>query len=104
MSEQRTNTVFELVLDGSAQQLLLSWLAKKVLLAEAGRFGYAPKRPASARDTLHLTVSESISSLPVWIREQGHSYQTLRAYNPWLVGQSLHLSAQESYVLSLPKR
>jgi membrane-bound lytic murein transglycosylase D len=101
---QQTKNYYDLMLPEETQRYIFRILAFKYLLSNADKLGFS--LPATERyhpvRTRTITISNSISNLAAFARQNGTTYKLLKWYNPWLRARSLTVRAGKSYEIVLP--
>lgn len=105
LKRQHTDNYFDLLLNRETGSFVYRILAYKTLFSSPGHFGikkkkwnYFPKIPM----TVHK-VDSSIASLGTFAAYLGTDKHTLRAFNPWLLGESLNNPNKKVYEICIPK-
>lgn len=105
LDAQGADSSFDLYLTDETSRYMFRILAFKLLMENPSEFGYVLKKenlyfPVSART---VEVSEPIDDLPLWAKEQGTDYATLRELNPWLRAKSLPNKSGKTYRILVPE-
>lgn len=53
--------------------------------------------------TRKVVVKESITNLVSWAKEHGSNYHQVKVLNPWILGKSLTVRGDNTYIIELPK-
>ena len=84
MAGQYTDSFYDLLINPESGRYLFRILAAKLILSMPDKYGYfnlAPYERFASRDQV---ISETISDLPYWCRQNGFSYKCFRILNPWI--------------------
>jgi membrane-bound lytic murein transglycosylase D len=105
LRRQRTDNYFDLLLNRETGSFVYRILAYKTLFSSPGHFGikkkkwaYFPKIPMKA-----VRVDSSIHNLEAFAAYAGTDKATLKAFNPWLLGDVLTNTSQKTYEIRIPK-
>ena len=105
-SFQGTTNYYDLLLPDETQRYIFRILAFKYLLSNADKLGF--RLPETERykpiATRSVVVTESISNLSSFARENGTTYKMLKWHNPWLRSRTLPIKKGKSYTLILPAK
>lgn len=101
---QGSNNYYDLALPEETNRYIFRILALKYLIANAAKMGYILQAGDSYKPlhTRQVPISESVSNLADWAKEQGVSYKTLKLYNPWLRAHTLTVKGGKVYNVDLP--
>ena len=101
---QQTTNYYDLLLPEETQRYIFRILAFKHLIGNAGKLGFTlkPEEQYKPAPTRTITVSNNISDLASFARQQGTTYKMLKWHNPWLRGRSLKVKSGKTYSILLP--
>ena len=104
VNEQKSNDYYSLFLNEETSRYVYRILALKLIYNNPLTYGFFIRnkdiyQPIKLK---YVTVSSSIADLAVWAKDNGVSYLELRYLNPWLVSNTLTVSAGKSYKIALP--
>lgn len=104
MNEQKCNDYYSLFLNEETSRYVYRILALKLIYNNPLTYGFFIRnkdiyRPIKVK---HIEVSASIPDLAVWSKDKGVSYLELRYLNPWIISNSLNVSAGKTYRIALP--
>ena len=106
LDAQKVDDYYDLLLNEETSRYVFRILACKDLLQNPEKYNFEIKEEhlytQEPMDT--LVVTESISDLADYAKEQGINYKILKKYNPWLRKSKLTVSAGKTYYLSIPKK
>ena len=104
MEEQRVDSYFDMLLPEETQRYVYRILALKLITENPEKYGFQIRDNGWYRpyETKTVTVTESIPNLIDFAFEQGTNYKMLKYFNPWLRGNSLTISAGNSYEIKIP--
>lgn len=105
LRRQRTDNYFDLLLNRETGSFVYRILAYKTLFSSPGHFGikkkkwdYFPKVPMQV-----IRIDSSIHHLGSFAAHLGSDKATLKAFNPWLLGDDLSNPNRKVYEIRLPK-
>ncbi len=105
LEKQKTNNYFDLLLNRETGSFVYRILAYKTLFSSPGHFGIKKKKwtyyPKIAFKV--YKVDSSITDLTSFAKHIGCTSGTIRLFNPWLLGESLHNAAKKVYEIRVPK-
>ena len=104
MEEQRVDSYFDMILPEETQRYVFRILALKLITENPEKYGFQISDNGwyLPYETKTVTVTESISNLLDFAYEQGTNLKMLKYFNPWLRGNSLTISAGNSYEIKIP--
>lgn len=105
LSRQQTDSYFDLLMAEETERYLFRILAMKMIHSNPRAFGFYPEierlyEPLAFKE---VQVSESISNLVDFARNQGVSYKLLRMFNPWLRTHELTVKPGKTYTIKIPE-
>ena len=102
---QGSDDYFDLYLPEETNRYIFRILALKEIIGKPAKYGYfIPKADEyNPIKTKTIVVTQSISNLSTFAKDNGTNYKMLRILNPWLRGRSLTISKNNSYSILLPK-
>ena len=105
MEEQRVDSYYEMLLPEETQRYVYRILALKLITEDHEKYGFqiCDNGWYQPYECKTVTVTESISDLVEFAYEQGTNLKMLKYFNPWLRGNSLTISAGNSYEIKIPK-
>ena len=105
MEEQRVDSYYEMLLPEETQRYVYRILALKLITEDPEKYGFqiCDNGWYQPYECKTVTVTESISDLVEFAYEQGTNLKMLKYFNPWLRGNSLTISAGNSYEIKIPK-
>lgn len=105
MDEQRVDSYFDMLLPEETQRYVYRILALKLITENPEKYGFqiCDNGWYQPYDCKTVTVTESIPNLVEFAYEQGTNLKMLKYFNPWLRGNSLTISAGNSYEIKIPK-
>ncbi len=103
--EQRVDSYYDMLLPEETQRYMFRILALKLITENPVKYGFQISDNGWYRpyETKTVTVTESIPDLVQFAYEQGTNLKMLKYFNPWLRGNSLTISAGNSYDIKIPK-
>lgn len=104
LQAQGRNDYFSLQLNPETAQYLYRIVALKYVLTQPQAFGLPvfDNTPIPFADYWEQPVNYAIEDLSVFASECGTDVSTLKAMNPWLIGEGLHATQGKTYLLRLP--
>ena len=105
MEEQRVDSYYDMLLPEETQRYVYRILALKLITENPEKYGFQICYNGwyQPYDYKTVTVTESIPDLVEFAYEQGTNLKMLKYFNPWLRGNSLTISAGNSYEIKIPK-
>ena len=105
MEEQRVDSYYDMLLPEETQRYVYRILALKLITEDPEKYGFqiCDNGWYQPYECKTVTVTESISDLVEFAYEQGTNLKMLKYFNPWLRGNSLTISAGNSYEIKIPK-
>lgn len=102
--DQGARGYFDLALNRETQRYLYRILSFKCILSNPAAYGFDVPASAGYEPTpcRAIGVSQDVPDLVAFAQGQGHTYQTLVLYNPWLKGTALEVPTGKRYTLYLP--
>ena len=102
--EQRVDSYYDMELPEETQRYVFRILALKLITENPEKYGFQISNEGwyQPYETKTVTVTQSIPSLVDFAYEQGTNLKMLRYFNPWLRGNSLTISAGNSYEIKIP--
>ena len=102
--EQRVDSYYDMELPEETQRYVFRILALKLITENPEKYGFQISDEGwyQPYETKTVTVTQSIPSLVDFAYEQGTNLKMLRYFNPWLRGNSLTISAGNSYEIKIP--
>ncbi len=102
--EQRVDSYFDMLLPEETQRYVYRILALKLITENPERYGFQISdngwyQPYECKT---VTVTQSIPNLVDFAYEQGTNLKMLKYFNPWLRGNSLTISTDNSYEIKIP--
>jgi len=89
---QYTDNYYDLFINSETGRYLFRILAAKLILSQPEKYGYGQLKTYPVWQTRKQVIDSSIMDLAFWCRKQGFSYKCFRLVNPWIKGNSLHIS------------
>ena len=104
MEEQRVDSYYDMLLPEETQRYVYRILALKLITENPEKYGFQIRDNGwyQPYETKTVTVTESIKNLVDFAYEQGTNLKMLKYFNPWLRGNSLTISAGNSYDIKIP--
>ena len=104
MEEQRVDSYYDMLLPEETQRYVYRILALKLITENPEKYGFQIRDNGwyQPYEYKTVTVTESITSLVDFAYEQGTNLKMLKYFNPWLRGNSLTISAGNSYDIKIP--
>ena len=104
IEEQRVDSYYDMLLPEETQRYVYRILALKLITENPEKYGFQIRdngwyQPYECKT---ITVTRSIPSLIDFAYEQGTNLKMLKYFNPWLRGNSLTISAGNSYEIKIP--
>ncbi len=104
IEEQRVDSYYDMLLPEETQRYVYRILALKLITENPEKYGFQIRdngwyQPYECKT---ITVTKSIPSLIDFAYEQGTNIKMLKYFNPWLRGNSLTISAGNSYEIKIP--
>lgn len=105
MEDQKADSYYDIAINEETARYVFRALAMKLILANPQKYGYdvPAKHLYTMEPTREVIVSETISDLAQWAKDQGINYRILRRHNPWLRQNKLTLRKGDSFTIRLPK-
>ena len=102
--EQRVDSYYDMELPEETQRYVFRILSLKLITENPEKYGFQISDEGwyQPYETKTVTVTQSIPSLVDFAYEQGTNLKMLRYFNPWLRGNSLTISAGNSYEIKIP--
>ncbi len=102
--EQRVDSYYDMLLPEETQRYMFRILALKLITENPEKYGFQISDNGWYKpyETKTVTVKESIPDLVQFAYEQGTNLKMLKYFNPWLRGNSLTISAGNSYDIKIP--
>ena len=102
--EQRVTSYYDMLLPEETQRYMFRILALKVITENPEKYGFQISDNGwyQPYQTKTVTVTESIPDLVQFAYEQGTNLKMLKHFNPWLRGNTLTISAGNSYDIKIP--
>lgn len=102
--EQRVDSYYDMLLPEETQRYMYRILALKLIYENPEKYGFTIRDNGwyQPYETKTVTVTESIPNLVDFAYEQGTNLKMLKYFNPWLRGNSLTISAGNSYDIKIP--
>lgn len=102
---QGSANYYDLLLPEETSRYIFRILSFKQLMGEAEKMGYSLEdeelyQPVSTKE---IRVSETITDLAAFAKQQGTSYKMLKLLNPWLRSKKLAVKAGKTYRIDMPK-
>lgn len=103
-SYQGSSNYYDLLLPEETNRYIFRILAFKHLMANANEVGFViPKEEMyKPYKTKKVTVTESITDLSSFAKNNGSSYKLVKMINPWLKDKKLTVKPGKSYVIEVP--
>ena len=105
LKDQKVESYYDLLLNEETSRYMFRLLAIKEILENPKKYGYdIPEKllyPSIPLDS--IVVTDDISDLVDFAKENGLTYKELKLHNPWLRRNSLSVKKKESYVIRVPK-
>jgi hypothetical protein len=104
MEEQRVDSYYDMLLPEETQRYVYRILALKLITENPEKYGFQVSdngwyQPYECKT---VTVTQSIPNLVDFAYEQGTNLKMLKYFNPWLRGNSLTISTDNSYEIKIP--
>ncbi len=101
---QKTTNYYDLSLPEETNRYIFRILTFKYLLENAETLGFHLKDEEKYHTVPHnnIKVTTTISNLTDFAIAHGTSYKVLKLLNPWIIGESLTVTGNNSYVLKVP--
>jgi membrane-bound lytic murein transglycosylase D len=105
LRRQKTDNYFDLLLNRETGSFVYRILAYKTLFSSPGHFGIKKKKWSYFPKIVFLSfkVDSSITSLEAFARHIGSDVTTIKAYNPWLLKNTLTNREGKTYEIRIPK-
>ncbi len=104
IEEQRVDSYYDMLLPEETQRYVYRILALKLITENPEKYGFQIRDDGwyQPYECKTITVTKSIPSLIDFAYEQGTNLKMLKYFNPWLRGNSLTISAGNSYEIKIP--
>lgn len=104
METQEVDNYYDLYLTTETSRYVLRIAALKELFEHPERYGFYLDESDLYQPVPYRTVrvDSAIHDLPVFAKQQGTNYKTLKFLNPWLREPYLHNSALKTYEIKIP--
>jgi membrane-bound lytic murein transglycosylase D len=101
---QGTKYYYDLAFPEETNRYVFRILALKYLLSHARSYGYIvePAEEYKPIPSKKITVTNTISDLAAFAKENGSNYKMLKLLNPWLRNHSLTVKNGKKYEIELP--
>ncbi|MES2680509.1 MAG: transglycosylase SLT domain-containing protein [Bacteroidota bacterium] len=105
LRRQRTDNYFDLMLNRETGSFVYRILAYKTLFSSPGHFGIKKKKWSYFPKIVFLSfkVDSSITNLEAFARHIGSDVNTIKAFNPWLLKNTLTNPGGKVYEIRIPK-
>jgi LysM repeat protein len=107
MANQYVDSYLDVMINSETSRYFFRILAVKYIFENPQKFGFQLKEHHYYKEEPYelLTVRESINDLPLFARNNGFTYKSLRRLNPAIKGFQLTLNEKElpEYTLRIPK-
>ncbi|MEM1327779.1 MAG: lytic transglycosylase domain-containing protein [Bacteroidota bacterium] len=105
LKEQKGGTFYDLNLNQETSRYVFRVIAMKEIMNNPKNFGFYLDEddlyPALG-NYYHIDVNTTIEDLAAFARNNGASYRTLKAYNPWLRTTKLTNAKRKTYQIRIP--
>lgn len=100
LENQGVDNFLDLQLNNETSRYIFRILALKLIFENPEAYGYFPKElelyePIKTRT---VEITESITNLMDWSREQGTTYRMLKLLNPWIVNNNLTIKGESLFI------
>lgn len=104
LEAQMVDSALDLWLVEETRRYPLRMMAMKLIMQNPKRYGFVltEKQLYQPHRYRVETVSGTVEDWPVWAREHGIDYATLREYNPWIRDKKLTNKAGKTYSVRIP--
>lgn len=106
IEEQRVTSYFDMLLPNETERYVYRILALKLITEDPAKYGFHISDEGWYQPLQYktITITESIPDLVDFAINNGTNLKMLKYFNPWLRGNSLTISAGNSYQIKLPKK
>jgi hypothetical protein len=102
--DQNVNSYYELALNDETSRYIFRITAIKDLVINPRKYGLKIRRHRP-ENTKKIKVTENIEDLKAFAEKEGSTIEELKAYNPWLLQNTLTIKEKgKSYLIFLPKK
>ncbi|MDN3687221.1 lytic transglycosylase domain-containing protein [Cyclobacterium jeungdonense] len=103
-NQQLSPDYYDLYLNEETSRYLFRALALKEIFENPGKYGFELQQDDLYKlpPLREIEVTESITNLAEWAKEQKSTYKEVKTYNPWLINRQLNVRRGRSYVIKLP--
>ncbi len=104
LDAQMVDSALDLWLVDETRRYPLRMMAMKLIMQNPKRFGFVltDKQLYQPHRYTVEQVSGTVEDWPVWARERGIDYATLREYNPWIRDKKLTNKSCKTYYVRIP--
>lgn len=104
LEAQMQTSAFDLWLVEETRRYPMRMIAMKMILENPAAYGYILDEKQLYQPFSYTTVavSSSVPDWPLWAKEHGIDYATLRTYNPWIRAKKLTNKAGKTYNVKIP--
>lgn len=104
LASQQVEDYMDLYLNRETGRYFFRMLALKLIFESPKDYGFHPEEmylyePYNVRE---IRVTESIPDLIQWAKDNGSNYRELRVLNPWILGNTLTVKNNKSFIIQLP--
>ena len=105
LESQEVDDYMDIHLNQETGRYFFRMLALKLIFENPEAYGFYPEEMYryKPRITRKISVTESIQDLVKWAKDHESNYREIKVLNPWLLGKSLTVSQDKSFIIELPK-
>jgi len=105
LEAQMVDSALDLWLADETRRYPLRMMAMKMIMENPKKYGFTLTEQQLYQPHVYRTetVSGPVEDWPLWARERGIDYATLREYNPWIRAKKLTNKAGKTYTVRIPE-
>lgn len=106
LDNQQVSSYMDLYLNRETRRYFFRMLALKLIFESPEDYGFHPSEMYRYEPwkTRKVTVDKSISDLVQWSLDNGSNYREVKVLNPWILGNTLTVTSNKTYVIELPAK
>jgi hypothetical protein len=106
MKKQNTLNYYDLLLNQETGRYVFRLLAFKTVISNPNQYGFhfTKRESRIIIPVVKHKIDSSIVNLSSFATQLGYNYEILKAFNPWLLKNSLTNPDRKTYIITLPKK
>ncbi len=106
LENQHVSNYMDLYLNRETGRYFFRMLALKLIFESPEEYGFRPEEMYRYEPwkTRKVTVDKSILDLVQWSVDNGSNYRELKVLNPWILGNTLTVTNDKTYIIELPAK